>query len=192
VSRLGWAILGLIAVAGVLVGSLVSFGGARRTGAASTSAPMGALVIPVAGVAPAALRDSWGEARAGGLRGHHGVDIPAPGGTPVLATAAGTVEKLFASRLGGTTLYVRSPDRRWISYYAHQSGYAPGLHEGQAVRAGEPVGYVGDTGDAGPGNTHLHFGLERARPEAGWWQGEAIDPYPALAGGGVAARGGRR
>ena len=115
------------------------------------------------------------------MRGHHGIDIMAPGGTPVVAAAAGTIEKLFQSRLGGTTLYVRSPDRHWIYYYAHLSGYAPGLHEGQRVKAGERVAFVGDTGDAGPGNYHLHFGMQRTRSAERWYEGEDVDPFPMLA-----------
>jgi murein DD-endopeptidase MepM/ murein hydrolase activator NlpD len=106
----------------------------------------------------------------------------APGGAKVVAAAPGTVEKLFQSKLGGTTLYVRSLDRRLTYYYAHLAAYAPGLHEGQAVRAGDHLGFVGDTGDAGPGNYHLHFGVERLSPDQHWWQGEETNPYPLLAG----------
>ncbi|WP_447407233.1 M23 family metallopeptidase, partial [Clostridium perfringens] len=79
---------------------------------------------------------------------HHGIDIPAAAGTPVLAAAAGRVEKLFQSARGGTTMYVRSVDGTIVYYYAHLSGYAAGLHEGQAVRAGETIAFVGDSGDA--------------------------------------------
>ncbi len=57
-----------------------------------------------------------------------------------------------------------------------------GLHEGQAVKTGDPIGFVGDTGDAGPGNFHLHFGMQKMLPTDGWWQGEAINPFPLLAG----------
>jgi len=138
--------------------------------------------VPVANYPRRAIEDNWGDARGGGTRTHHGTDIMAPGGTPVLAAAAGTIEKLFQSRLGGTTLYVRSLDRRWTYYYAHLAAYAPGIHEGQAVRAGDHLGFVGDTGDAGAGNYHLHFGLERLAPEQRWWQGEEVNPYPMLAG----------
>ena len=80
------------------------------------------------------------------------------------------------------TLYERSVDRRWMYYYAHLRGYAEGLHEGQAVRVGDPLGFVGDTGDAGAGNNHLHFGLTRMTPEQHWWQGEDVNPYPWLRG----------
>jgi murein DD-endopeptidase MepM/ murein hydrolase activator NlpD len=144
--------------------------------------PPALLAVPVAGVARREIQDNWGDPRDNGLRLHHGTDIIAPGGTLVTAAAPGTIEKLFQSKAGGTTIYERSPDRRWIYYYAHLSGYAAGLQEGQVMKTGDPIGYVGDTGDAGAGNFHLHFGLTRTTPEQRWHEGEDINPYPYLAG----------
>jgi peptidoglycan LD-endopeptidase LytH len=184
-TRTFWVVAALVALAVLGFASTLSFGPARLGPApqavppASDDAP-GSLVVPVRGYPRAAIRDSWG----GGTRAHHGTDIMAAGGTPVVAAAPGTVEKLFTSRLGGITAYVRSPDRRWTFYYAHLAGYAPGLAEGQRLRAGDPIGFVGDTGDAGPGNTHLHFGVTRMRGDERWWQGEDVNPYPLLAGTG--------
>ncbi len=83
------------------------------------------------GVARDAIADSWEDPREGGARQHHGTDIMAPGGTLVTAAAPGTIEKLFQSVAGGTTLYVRSPDRLWVYYYAHLAGYAPGSMKGR-------------------------------------------------------------
>jgi murein DD-endopeptidase MepM/ murein hydrolase activator NlpD len=140
------------------------------------------LAVPVAGVERSSISDSWGDPRENGLRLHHGTDIMAPGGTPVSAAAPGTIEKLWNSAAGGTTIYVRSPQRDWTYYYAHLSAYAPGLHEGQVVNTGDPLGFVGDTGNAGAGNFHLHFGLTRTTPDQHWYQGEDVDPYPYLAG----------
>jgi murein DD-endopeptidase MepM/ murein hydrolase activator NlpD len=140
------------------------------------------LEVPIAGVARSALVDSWGDPRDNGLRPHHGTDIMAPQMTPVRAAAPGTVEKLFVSAAGGTTLYLRTQQRDWTLYYAHLAGYAPGVHEGQAVRSGDVLGYVGDTGNAGAGNYHLHFGMMRTTSEQHWYQGEDVDPYPYLAG----------
>ncbi|MGK6324256.1 M23 family metallopeptidase [Sphingomonas sp. DT-51] len=196
-TRLGWGILALIVVA---VAGFVSLlephrpgRGGGGAGAPSLAAAPGAgaptpvaavpgkLLVPVAGVERTALRSSWGDTRGDGTREHQGLDIIAPAGTPVLAAAAGRVEKLFQSGLGGTALYQRSADGAWEFYYAHLSGYAPGLAEGQAVRAGQVIAYVGDTGDAGPGNYHLHFGVSRMPAGARWWQGEPLDPYPFLA-----------
>ncbi|MEG3122841.1 M23 family metallopeptidase [Sphingomonas sp. GB1N7] len=141
----------------------------------------GPLAIPVTGVASSAVRDSWGDPRENGLREHHGTDIVAAAGTPVIAAAPGRIEKLWDSAAGGITLYVRSPKRVWLYYYAHLSGYAPGVHEGQVVKAGDPLGFVGDTGNAGAGNYHLHFGLTRTTPEQHWYEGRDVDPYPYLA-----------
>ena len=106
----------------------------------------------------------------------------APQGTPVGAAAAGTVEKLFESEAGGLTLYVRSPDRRLIYYYAHLQGYAPGLAEGQRVSIGQPLGAVGSTGNADPAGPHLHFAIHAADPSQRWHDGIPINPYPVLAG----------
>jgi murein DD-endopeptidase MepM/ murein hydrolase activator NlpD len=109
----------------------------------------------------------------------------APAGTPVIAAAPGRVEKLFNSDAGGITIYVRSPDHAWSHYYAHLAGYAPGLHEGMAVERGTLLGFVGNTGNAGAGNTHLHFAIARMRPGDDWHQGEPVNPYPLLAGSAV-------
>ncbi len=142
----------------------------------------GPLVIPVQGVARTKLASSWGDPRGNGTRAHHGIDIAAPRGTLVVAAAAGRVEKMAENPAGGTTVYVRSPAGKWSYYYAHLLAYAPGLREGKLLMAGDPIGYVGDTGNAGAGNYHLHFGLSRMYPGDGWWQGVPVDPYPLLAG----------
>lgn len=187
-SRVGWIVLGGIVLAAVLFGAMVSGGGRVAGTPAAATMPArtspgdpSVLAIPVAGVRREQIVDSWGQARSEG-RAHHGTDIMAPAGTPVLAVAPGIVEKLFQSRLGGTTLYQRSADRRWTYYYAHLAGYAPGLREGQPVRAGDVLGYVGDTGDAGPGNFHLHFGAGRLRPDQRWWEAQDVNAYPMLRG----------
>jgi murein DD-endopeptidase MepM/ murein hydrolase activator NlpD len=187
VTKLGWTIIALIALGIAAFVSMTSFGGApvRPEAAAPVATAPGKLLVPVAGVPRTALASNWGDARGGGTRAHRGLDIVAPLGIPVVAAAPGTIEKLFQSELGGTTLYLRSRDRRWTYYYAHLAGYAPGLREGQAVRAGEKLGYVGDTGDAGRGNYHLHFSVTKMQPGERWYQGQDVDPYPMLAAGGA-------
>ncbi|MGN6375301.1 MAG: M23 family metallopeptidase [Sphingomonas sp.] len=197
-SRVGWVFLTLfvLVIGGFL--TMLRFGGAApapATTAAEAEAPPAAtpapdtagvpsppLTVPVAGVTRSQLTDSWGDPRGGGARQHEGTDIMAAAGTPVVAAGPGTIEKLFQSHLGGTTLYERSADGQWQYYYAHLSGYAPGVHEGQRVTAGTLLGYVGDTGDAAPGAYQLHFGVSRMQPGEGWWQGTPVDPYPLLAG----------
>jgi murein DD-endopeptidase MepM/ murein hydrolase activator NlpD len=141
------------------------------------------LAIPVQGIRPKQLSDTFTQARAGGARSHDAIDIIAPEGTPVVSAADGVVEKLFFSQGGGgITAYVRSPDTRWTYYYAHLQGYAPGLTEGQRVRRGQPIGRVGHTGNASAAGPHLHFAINRMEPGQRWWQGSAINPYPLLAG----------
>lgn len=147
---------------------------------------LGSFIVPVNGVVKAHLVDTWGQSREGGKRAHEAIDIMAPGGTPVVAAISGRVEKLFDSVRGGITAYVRSDDDRWQCYYAHLQRYADGLREGQRVRRGDLIGFVGDTGDAGPGNTHLHFAVARMGPNDRWWQGTPVNPYPILAASGAA------
>lgn len=149
--------------------------------AQAAQVPPGALQIPVQGVTAAQLVDAFADPREQGQRPHEAIDIPAPLGTPVSAAGAGTVEKLFQSDAGGLTVYVRSPDRRWIHYYAHLQAYAPGLAEGQQVRAGQAIGTVGFSGNADPAAPHLHFAVSRTAPEANWWDpAQPVNPYPLL------------
>jgi murein DD-endopeptidase MepM/ murein hydrolase activator NlpD len=140
------------------------------------------LAIPVQGVRPKELIDTFTQARAAGARSHDAIDIMAPEGTPVVAATDGVVEKLFNSEGGGgITVYVRTPDRRWSFYYAHLQRYAPGLAEGQQVRRGQVIGYVGHTGNANPAGPHLHFAINRMQPGDKWYDGDPINPYPLLA-----------
>ena len=146
-----------------------------------TVGPSG-LAIPVAGVKPSELVDTFTQARAGGARIHDAIDIMAATGTPVVSAAPGTVEKMyFSNGGGGITVYVRSSDGLWNYYYAHLSAYAPGLHEGQRLLRGAPVGYVGFTGNANPAGPHLHFAINRMDPGQKWYDGIPINPYPLLA-----------
>ena len=139
------------------------------------------LSIPVEGVPPTALTDTFTQARAGGARPHDAIDIMAARGRAVLAAADGRIEKLFTSEDGGLTIYQRSQDGRRIYYYAHLGGYARGLAEGQNVRRGQKIGTVGSTGNADPSAPHLHFAVNEIRPGEPWYRGRATNPYPLLA-----------
>jgi peptidoglycan LD-endopeptidase LytH len=164
-------------------GDKAQVGGGSVTVAEGVVVGPSGLAIPVAGVAPSQLVDTFTQARAGGTRVHDAIDIMAPEGTPVVAAAPGTVEKLFYSQGGGgISAYVRSDDRRWTYYYAHLQRYAPGLAEGQRVRRGSLIGYVGYTGNASPEGPHLHFAINRMANGEEWHQGTPINPYPLLAG----------
>lgn len=137
------------------------------------------LIIPVEGVTPDQLRDTFTEARSEG-RTHDAIDIMAPAGAPVMAAADGSVVKLFVSERGGLTIYQVTVDQRLILYYAHLQRYANGLIEGKAVRQGEVIGYVGDSGNAGAGNFHLHFSIAVVADPKRYWEGTNINPYPLL------------
>jgi murein DD-endopeptidase MepM/ murein hydrolase activator NlpD len=139
------------------------------------------LALPVVGIKPEQLTDTFTQARGQGRR-HDALDIMAPEGTPVIAAADGTVEKLFNSVRGGMTIYERSVDQRWVYYYAHLSAYAPGLHEGQQLKRGQVIAQVGHTGDASAAGPHLHFAVNSMAPGERWWHGTPINPYPLLAG----------
>ena len=137
------------------------------------------LAIPVAGIRAEDLRDTFNKSRSEG-RVHNSIDIIAPKGTPVLAATDGTVVKLFQSVKGGITLYQRGTDGKTIYYYAHLDRYADGLAENKQVRRGEVIGYVGDTGNATPGNYHLHFSIWITEDPKRYWDGQNLNPYPLL------------
>ena len=111
---------------------------------------------------------------------HDAIDIPAPLGTPVLAASDGVITKLFQSERGGTTIYQLSGDKKLVFYYAHLQSYADGLAEGQLKHQGEVIAYVGDTGNAAPGNYHLHFSIAVLSDPKRYWDGSNINPYPLL------------
>ena len=137
------------------------------------------LIIPVAGVRPDQLTDTFTDSRSEG-RTHDAIDIMAPAETPVLAAADGQIQKLFQSERGGTTIYQLTTDQKMIFYYAHLARYADGLTEGRQVRQGDVIAYVGDTGNAGAGNYHLHFSIAVVSDPKRYWEGTNINPYPLL------------
>ena len=150
--------------------------------ATSLPAPPGqALLVPVKGVLPTQLSDTFTQSRGEGRR-HDAIDIMAPRGTPVLAVADGRIEKLFLSKPGGRTIYQFDPGGTRAYYYAHLDSYVINLSEGQVVKRGQILGYVGSTGNASPDAPHLHFAVFELGPEKQWWKGTAINPYPLLGG----------
>ena len=134
------------------------------------------LALPLPAVSAAQLIDTYTQARAGGAA-HEALDIMAPRGTPVLAVDDGRVVKLFLSKPGGITLYQFDPHDEYVYYYAHLDRYADGVTEGDNVRKGQIIGYVGSTGNALPDAPHLHFAILRLVPERQWWRGTAINPF---------------
>ncbi len=144
---------------------------AKVASGATRAAPTGPIVTgdwvcPVQG--PVAFTDSFGAPRAGGRR-HEGIDMMSPRGTPTVAPVSGTV-KDHPNALGGNAWYVYGDDGN--TYYgAHLDSYANG--NAGHVQAGTVIGYVGNTGDASGGATHLHFEIH---PHGG----AAVDPYATL------------
>ncbi|HEU4631463.1 MAG TPA: M23 family metallopeptidase [Gemmatimonadaceae bacterium] len=136
------------------------------------------LMVPVAGVAPARIPDSFTADR--GDHVHHALDILAPRGTPVLAADDGRVLRVSSNRLGGLTIYLLDAAERFVYYYAHLDRYRDGLHAGMPVARGEVLGYVGTTGNAPENVPHLHFQAMRYRRDR-YWDGEPVNPKPYLA-----------
>ncbi|MEP0547948.1 MAG: M23 family metallopeptidase [Rhodothermales bacterium] len=141
--------------------------------------PAAGLAVPVTGIRPGDLVDTFTAARGQG-RVHNAVDILAPRGRAVVAAAPGTVLRLFESERGGLTIYQLGLDGETVYYYAHLDAYAPGLAAGDAVQRGDTIATVGDSGNAAPGNTHLHFAMWTVTDPARFWDGEPINPYPLL------------
>ncbi|HET6512986.1 MAG TPA: M23 family metallopeptidase [Candidatus Kapabacteria bacterium] len=137
------------------------------------------LIIPVAGVTPDQLVDTYTAARSQG-RSHNAIDIMAAKRTPVLAAADGPVKRLFTSDKGGITLYQLSMDASTVYYYAHLDAYAAGIAEGKMLKQGEVLGYVGDTGNSGAGNYHLHFAVWKITDPKNFWTGDDQNPYLLL------------
>ncbi|MHA7818160.1 MAG: M23 family metallopeptidase [Erythrobacter sp.] len=148
---------------------------------AASSSQVG-IIIPVEGIEADQLTDSFFQPRGGnGERLHEAIDIMATTGTAVVVAAEGTIAKLHNSGPGGNSIYIRSPDRKTIYYYAHLDQYAPGLEEGQRVRAGQRLGTVGSSGNADPAAPHLHFQILETSADANWWEpANAVNPYPVL------------
>lgn len=138
------------------------------------------LIVPVRGVAVEDLADSWGVARGDG-RSHKGIDIMAAQGAPVLAAADGRIVRFWTSELGGVSIYQADESGRLVFYYAHLSARAEGLSEGDAVRQGDVIGFVGATGNAT--TPHLHFEISRVADVRRWWRGRSMNPYPYLVSG---------
>jgi hypothetical protein len=136
------------------------------------------LAMPLAGVDPEELEDTFNEVHDG--HKHEALDIPAPRGTPVMAVAEGNVVKLFTSKPGGLTVYQFDNTQTYCYYYAHLDRYAAGLKENTLLRKGDVLGYVGSTGNASPTAPHLHFAVTKLGPDKKWWEGTAIDPLPLL------------
>jgi murein DD-endopeptidase MepM/ murein hydrolase activator NlpD len=137
------------------------------------------LQLPVDGIVPDQLTRQFDQPR-GGSRRHEALDILAPRGTPVKAVEDGVIARLFHSKAGGITIYQFDPSEQFCYYYAHLERYAPGVQEGDRVRKGQVIGFVGTSGNAPKDTPHLHFAIFRLTAAKRWWEGTPIDPYDVL------------
>lgn len=145
----------------------------------STESSPDALMIPVVGINREQLQDTFSDSRSEG-RVHNAIDIIAPSGTPVVAAADGEIAKFFDSDAGGITIYQYNNDKTLVYYYAHLARRAETIKENDYVKRGTVIGFVGDTGNAGAGNYHLHFSISKIEKPERFWEGENINPFPLL------------
>lgn len=144
--------------------------------------------VPVSSLHPerfVAYSNSWGAGRTyGGNRTHEGCDIMAEYGVsgyyPVISISDGVVEKIGWLELGGYRLLIRCKSGAKF-YYAHLSGYTEGIQEGTEIKAGQLIGYMGDTGYGEEGTTgkfavHLHLGIYVTYQGKEW----SVNPYYLL------------
>jgi peptidoglycan LD-endopeptidase LytH len=136
-----------------------------------TQYALGSLHFPVLGKDGRAVTSGFGAGRDGGQREHHGIDILAPRGTPVLSAGDGVVSAVAITDIGGKVVWVWDPARELSLYYAHLD--SQGVSTGTRVRAGDTLGTVGNTGNARTTVPHLHFGIYHRRDGP-------IDPMPFL------------
>jgi murein DD-endopeptidase MepM/ murein hydrolase activator NlpD len=135
----------------------------------------GPYVFPVYG--PASFNNTFGVVRAG-ASWHHGDDIFAPLGAPVLAVADGTLFLVGWNQTGGNRLWLRDRQGNYF-YYAHLAAFSTGAVEGAQVHAGEVLGFVGATGDATGSLFHLYFEVHPVSTISLGYDG-AVDPTPYL------------
>lgn len=134
------------------------------------------LLIPVAGIAAKDLIDSFDDMR-GGTRHHNALDIMAARNTPVLSASDATILKLHNSTAGGLTIYTSDPTSKYVMMYGHLDSFRPGLKEGEKVKRGQIIGFVGSTGNASPLAPHLHFQITRNDNLKEWWKGTPLNPF---------------
>jgi murein DD-endopeptidase MepM/ murein hydrolase activator NlpD len=159
------------------VGGEVPGGPVRVAPEVTARLSSGRFVFPVYGTA--SFGDSFGAPRADVAGGwHHGEDIFAAAGTPLLAVTDGTLHTIGFNRIGGYRLWLRDAEGDEF-YYAHLSAYSQLAVEGRSVKAGDVIGFVGSTGDADGGAPHLHFEIHPASM-AGLGYDGVVAPYSIL------------
>ncbi|RTL44996.1 MAG: M23 family metallopeptidase [Candidatus Melainabacteria bacterium] len=133
------------------------------------------LALPIKNFDISRVKGSFYETHGGVM--HGAADMLAPRNTPVHAVENGTIAKLFNSKRGGLTIYQADPSGKYIYYYAHLERYADSLHDGDQVKQGQVIGYVGTSGNAPPNTPHLHFSVGLGDALKKWWVSSSVDPY---------------
>ena len=140
----------------------------------------GSILLPVAGVSPEQLTDSFSDRR-DFFRRHGAIDIEAPWGTPVVASDDGFIHRLLESDRGGLGIYLLDLVPRRCYYYGHLARYAFGLEEGRRVSRGDVLGFVGTTGNASEDAPHLHFAAYEVEGNGSCFSGTPVNPFTLLA-----------
>ena len=132
------------------------------------------LALPTQGLPPSTLLNTY---RISGGSHHRAIDIMAPRNTPLVAVTDATVHRMYHGKTAGITVYLLDENGSILYYYGHLSRYAEGLAEGQAVKKGDVIGYVGTTGNAKGRLPHVHFSIFKAPNPKRWWRVAALNPY---------------
>ena len=167
-------------------------GGARDRGSSSDLIPLSRsaltevealremqLMVPVRGIKPEQVPDTYWAKREGN-RLHRSSDILAARGTPVVAPTDGVVLRVGRNETGGIVVYTTDAERRFVFYFAHLDRVTATLRDGDAVRQGTVLGFVGSTGNAAPDLPHLHFQVMRMPNDNRYWEGMPVDARPFL------------
>lgn len=134
--------------------------------------PVDELPIPILlGVTKANIYSDFGDARDGGDREHEGQDILAPKGAYIVSPTEAVVIRVGSGDSAGKYVYTANPGGETFAYM-HLDEIADDLSSGDELKPGDLIGYVGNTGNAVGGVTHLHFEIRDGR--------EPTDPYPRL------------
>lgn len=125
--------------------------------------------FPVSGAGNKNVQSLWAASRDGGKRSHEGIDIFAPRGTPLIAITDGRITSTGNRGLGGKQVWLQDGLFGKTMYYAHLDSI--NVVEGQRVKLGDTIGFVGNTGNAETTEPHLHFGIYKGSTGP-------VNPYP--------------
>ena len=135
--------------------------------------PVEEMPVPVLFVQISKITPDFGDPRGGGTRSHEGQDILAPLGSFIISPTDAVVTRTGKGDSSGTYVYTTGPGDESFRYM-HLDKIAPGIKSGTVLKPGDLIGYVGNTGNASGGPTHLHFEIRENR--------KATDPYPRMTG----------